>query len=93
VRLVNISSRPELNGCSGQVVAAVAASHRFLVRLPDKQDVSVTRSKLLRLGAGGWGNEYLGKTVTVSGLLKAAHLNGSQVRRVLNQRKWLIRRP
>jgi hypothetical protein len=79
IRLVNIASRPELNGSSGQVVAAMADSKRFRVRLRDAQEMSVTRSKLLRLSEGGWGDEYLGKSVTVNGLVKAAHLNGTQV--------------
>ena len=79
IRLINIASRPELNGSSGQVVSAIGDTKRFLVRLQDKQEMSVTRSKLLRLCEGGWGDEYLGKTVTVNGLVKAAHLNGSQV--------------
>jgi hypothetical protein len=80
IRLINIASRPELNGSLGQVVAAAGDTKRFRVRLQDKQEMSVTRPKLLRLGEGGWGDDYLGKTVTVNGLVKAAHLNGLQVR-------------
>ena len=82
IRLFNIASRPELNGSLGRVVAAIAASKRFRVRLEDKNEMSVARSKLLRLSDGGWGDEHLGKNVTVIGLQKAAHLNGSQVRHV-----------
>lgn len=78
IRLVNIASRPELNGSPGRVVAAIADSKRFRVRLQDAQEMSVARSKLLRLSEGGWGDEYLGKIVTVNGLVKAAHLNGTQ---------------
>jgi hypothetical protein len=80
IRLFDIASRPELNGSLGQVVAAMGPSQRFRVRLEDKQEMSVSRSKLLRFGEGGWGDEFLGKTVRVNGLVKAAHLNGSQVR-------------
>lgn len=80
IRLINIASRPELNGSQGCVIAAIADSKRFRVRLHDAQEMSVTRSKLLRLSEGGWGDEFLGKIVTVNGLVKAAHLNGSQVR-------------
>jgi hypothetical protein len=80
IRLTNIGSRPELNGAAGLVVGVVAASKRFRVMLHDKQEMSVSRSKLLRRGEGGWGDEYLGKTVAVHGLVKAAHLNGTQVR-------------
>ena len=80
IRLFDIASRPELNGSLGQVVAAIGPSQRFRVRLEDKQEMSVSRSKLLRFGEGGWGDEFLGKTVRVNGLVKAAHLNGSQVR-------------
>jgi len=79
IRLFNIASRPELNGSFGRIVAAIAASKRFRVRLEDKSEMSVTRSKLLRLSDGGWGDEHLGKNVVVNGLVKAAHLNGSQV--------------
>ena len=79
IRLCNIASRPELNGSAGRVVAAIADSKRFRVRLPDAQEMSVARSKLLRSSEGGWGEEFLGKTVTAHGLVKAAHLNGSQV--------------
>lgn len=79
IRLCNIASRPELNGSVGRVVAAIADSKRFRVRLPDAQEMSVARSKLLRSSEGGWGEDFLGKTVTAHGLVKAAHLNGSQV--------------
>jgi hypothetical protein len=58
IRLINISSRPELNGTAGLVVGTIAASKRFRVVLQDKQEMSVSRSKLLRLGEGGWGDEY-----------------------------------
>ena len=80
IRLCNIASRPELNGSAGRVVAAIADTKRFRVRLPDAQEMSVARSKLLRLSEGGWGEDVLGKTVTAHGLVKAAHLNGSQVK-------------